>query len=93
MGVPTRTDAAVREWDYAEPSASASLPLADLAMLPLTLPMSALAGSVSVGDSGTCRVIATVRGGIVLQVVLSGANVGLSGVGAVCLPVVRGCES
>jgi hypothetical protein len=92
MGVPTHRDGDVAEWDYAEPPASASLPLADLAMLPVTLPMSALAGTVSVGDSGTCRVIATLRSGIVERLVLSGANSGLSGRGAVCEPAMRGCE-
>jgi hypothetical protein len=91
MGVPTRHDGDVAEWDYAEPPASASLPLSTLALLPL-LPVTALAGSISVGDSGTCRVIATLHAGVIERLVLSGANTGLSGRGAVCEPVMRGCE-
>ena len=56
LGVPTHEEDLsngdhLAEWDYTKSSQLASLPLSNLAMLPLSLPMS-LAGSVSINDNG-----------------------------------------
>lgn len=97
MGVPAHTDALgngdrIAQWDYTEPATQTTLPLADLALLPLALPISlAGAGSVAINGSGSCHAIATVRDGHVTGLRYSGDNGGVSGRDAVCAPIVREC--
>ncbi|CAH2603238.1 conserved exported protein of unknown function [Rhodovastum atsumiense] len=97
MGVPDRTDrqpdgVVIAQWDRAEAASSMTLPLLDLALLPVTLPVTlAGAGSVSVGAVASCRVIATVRGGRVDGLRYAGDSDGVGGRDAACAPLVRGC--
>lgn len=96
LGIPSRTDRTegltITQWDYQEAPSSASLPLADLALLPVALPLSLTnAGALSVGTAHSCHVIATSETGRITGIVLSGDNGGLSGAGAACEPVFRGC--
>ena len=96
MGVPTRTDArdglVWAEWDYSEPTTTQSIPFADIALLPVTLPVSlASAGSASIASAGSCHAIATVRDGRVTAFRYAGDDDGFAGRDAVCAPLVRGC--
>lgn len=96
LGIPSKTDhiegLTITQWDYQEAPSSASLPLTDLALLPVTLPLSLVNGaSLSVGVAHSCQVIATSETGRISKIVLSGDNGGLSGTGAACEPVFRGC--
>ncbi len=80
----------VARWSWASPSSSASLPLADLALLPVSA-LSSVSGSLSVATSGDCRAVATVRGGRIERFVYSGDSGSISGDNAFCAPLVRGC--
>jgi hypothetical protein len=95
LGIPSRTDrlsdgSHIAEWDYQSSSTSASIPLADMALLPVTIPLS-LAGSISISGSGDCHAIAHVSDGRVVSLRYSGASGGLSGSDAECRSIVRGC--
>jgi hypothetical protein len=96
MGPPDKADVrdgtTVAMWSYVEPSRSMALPLADLALLPVSLPISlAGAGSTSPSTSGDCRAIATLRDWHVVSLRYAGADDGITGHDAVCAPIVRGC--
>ena len=85
-----RGDRIIAQWDYADTPVNASLPLADLAMLPLMPAMLATSGSFSLSVAHTCRIVATIQGGRITRVVLAGENGGISGNGAACEPLLRG---
>ena len=97
-GKPAATDAlpdgtTIAQWDYAEPNASAAVPvplalIGDLVFAPLALVGST---SASVSTAGACHAIATLRGGVVTQLRYSGPNGGVSGPDAVCAPIMRAC--
>ncbi len=104
-GKPSATDtlpdgSAIAQWDYTEPSTNTSLPvpvtfLADLTAFiyaPVLAPFAGI-GTISTQwtSSGSCRAIATVRDGRVLQLRYSGPNGGFSGPDAVCAPIMREC--
>ncbi len=96
LGIPSKTDhvegLTITQWDYQEAASSASLPLADLALLPIALPLSLTnAGALSLGTAHSCHVIASSETGRITGIILSGDNGGLSGAGAACEPVFRGC--
>jgi hypothetical protein len=96
MGIPAHTDTrdgtTWAQWDYAEPPSTQTLPFADLALLPITLPISlASAGSASIASAGSCHAIATVRDGKVTALRYAGDDDGLTGPDAVCAPIVRRC--
>jgi hypothetical protein len=96
MGVPAHVDErqglAIAEWDYQEPPTTETIPLADLALLPVTLPISlATAGSITLARAGSCHAIATAQDGTVTGLRYSGDSDGLSGRDAVCAVIVRGC--
>ena len=80
----------IAEWESTDAGANTSIPLAELALLPITLPLS-LGGSISMSGAGNCHAIAHVEGGRVVTLRYSGASGGLSGRDAECLPIVRGC--
>jgi len=80
----------IAEWESTDVGANTSIPLAELALLPITLPLS-LSGSISMSGAGYCHAIAHVEGGRVVTLRYSGASGGLSGRDAECLPIVRGC--
>lgn len=95
LGVPTHTAAMpngdkIAEWDYAKNAQIASVPLSNLAMLPLSLPLS-VAGSVSIDDDGTCRAILTIRNGRIIAMRYAGDSDTLAGRDRMCAPIVRGC--
>ena len=80
----------IAELDSTDVGANTSIPLAELALLPITLPL-LLSGSVSMSGAGNCHAIAHIEGGRVITLRYSGASGGLSGRDAECLPIVRGC--
>jgi anti-sigma factor ChrR (cupin superfamily) len=97
MGVPDRADRqagmAIAQWRVARPSGTTTLPLADLALLPIAWPISlAAAGSVSTPQSGDCDIIATAGAdGRVTQLNYAGDRDGWRGRNSVCLPRIDGC--
>jgi hypothetical protein len=96
MGIPARVDArdgtTWAQWELTRPTSTQSLPFADLALLPVTLPISLVnAGSLSLASAGSCHAVATVRNGRVTDFHYAGDDDGLTGPDAVCAPLVRGC--
>jgi hypothetical protein len=66
------------------------MPLSELAVLPIALPLS-LAGTVSVSSTGDCVAHVLVVAGEIVSFRFPGASDGISGAGAECAPIVRGC--
>lgn len=95
LGVPqhaeTEADGTlVQEWDYTVPSSTASIPLAAIALLPVTLPLS-LTGSFSTQETGSCRAIVRSRAGTVTGLIFAGASNSIGGADAHCGPIIKGC--
>ncbi len=86
LGVPDKHDGAVLEWDYAKPSgASASVPdaMLDLLLTPIIGPVSLLSGSgsgsLSLTNTGSCRLIVTMLNGEAAAAVFAGDSAGAAG--------------
>ena len=84
----SRGDTAVEEWDYQAQAETSAVPvgsLVDALAAPLAIPSTLLSGaSVSLGVAHSCRLIVTLRDGIVTSVQWAGDHRGLSGSGAWC---------
>ena len=81
------------EWSAKRATGNITVPMSDLALLPITWPISlATAGSVSMPSSGDCTVVATSGAdGRVQRVAYTGDRNGWRGRNTVCLPVIDGC--
>ncbi len=81
------------EWSAKRATGNITVPLSDLALIPITWPISlATAGSVTMPNSGDCTVVATLGAdGRVQRVAYTGDRNGWRGKNTVCLPVIDGC--
>lgn len=80
----------IAQWAWSAPSSSASLPLEDLAILPISA-LSSMTGSLSMSTSGDCKMMATIKEGLIVRIVYSGDSGSVSGENAFCAPMMRGC--
>ena len=80
----------VAQWEYNDSGASTAIPLSELALLPVTLPLS-LAGTVTISGNRSCHAIAHVVNGRIATLIYTGASGDFSGPNAACAPIVRGC--
>lgn len=97
LGIPSHTaelknGMTLAEWDYndKEVGTTVTTPSSSLAFLPLTLPL-ALAGSVAIDNSGSCKAIVTFQDDVVKHLIYAGADDSILGEDARCDAVVRGC--
>jgi hypothetical protein len=94
MGTPAHTDrtdgAVIVQWEYKEGAATASLPLADLALLPIAVPL-AVVGSIPLNGQGWCNAVVTLRDGRAVSLRYAGNNDSLSGRHAQCAVLVKEC--
>lgn len=100
LGIPTRQakladNIVVEEWDYTNRAASASgtLPLSTLALLPFSVPLATITGSLSLSGSGggNCTSVITMQDGRVKKLIYTGDSSGLTGQNALCVGIIRGC--
>jgi hypothetical protein len=96
MGLPSQPaqrlpdGTTIAQWTYVEPPSTSSIPLAEIAMLPISLPL-ALTGSLSIGSSGYCTAIARAdASGRLISFRYAGRGDGI-GHDALCAALVRGC--
>ena len=99
MGIPDKqtnlnNGDMLSEWHYTQKSPQISLPLAvpgaDVAILPLAIPLN-LASTVQLSSDSDCKALVTSRDKKIIKLLYSGADGNLSGRDGVCMPLVRGC--
>jgi hypothetical protein len=82
------------EWLYEEKAPQVSLPLAvpgaDVAVLPLAVPLN-LASTVQLNSESNCKALVQTKDNVVIKLLYSGASGNLSGRDGVCMPLIRGC--
>lgn len=97
LGLPAKTGRAddkslIVEWASDQHGATASIPLANLALLPVTLPLS-MAGNISLGGDTSCVAVGRVVNGHMVSLRYHGpSGTILGGADAACVAVVRGRE-
>lgn len=81
------------EWSAKRATGNITMPLSDLAMIPIAWPISmATAGSITMPNTGDCTVVATLGAdGRVQRVAYTGDRNGWRGKNTVCLPVIDAC--
>lgn len=75
---------------HTQKSPTANVPMADLLLLPVMLPLSLTGAGMSIGSDADCTAIATVRKGRIEVLHYTGADGGLLWPHAACKPIVRG---